>query len=79
VTRIRTTILLAGSLLLGCSDPVPDVPLPDLAGAEAEIVAAVDQARAAVLAEPQNDERWGALADRYMAHGWRREAAACYD
>jgi len=74
----RALAALTALLLVGCGNATPEIPLPDLAGAEAEIVAAVDEARAAILAQPASGERWGALADRYMAHGWRREAAACY-
>ena len=71
-------VLLACVLPLQCAGDGPEIPLPDLAGAETEIVMAVTRARNAVRSDPGSGERWGALGDRYMAHGWRREAAACY-
>ncbi|NIM63198.1 MAG: hypothetical protein GTO30_16625, partial [Acidobacteria bacterium] len=36
------------ALLAACANPAPEIPLPDLGGAEAEIVSAVEEARAAV-------------------------------
>jgi tetratricopeptide (TPR) repeat protein len=74
----RFSVVGFGLLVIACGDTSPEIPLPDLAGAEVEIVVAVDRARSDVRADPGSSDHWGALADRYMAHGWRREAATCY-
>jgi tetratricopeptide (TPR) repeat protein len=77
--RRGAVFLLVGVLSLHCSGDGPNIPLPDLSGAGSEIVMAVTQARDEVRSDSGSGERWGALGDRYMAHGWRREAATCYE
>jgi len=75
----RCAPLVVLLLLAGCAgrEP-PEVPEPDLAGAEPEIAAAVEAARQAVIEAPDSAAAWGALGDRLRAHGWGPEAARCY-
>jgi tetratricopeptide (TPR) repeat protein len=72
--------ILAGLLsVAGCGGPAgPEIPLPELEGVDPDIVQAVEQARAAVQAQPEAAAAWGALGDRYYAHEWYDEAAACF-
>ncbi len=63
---------------LVCCAPAVPVPEPDLEQAEEEVRQAVEQAQRKVREEPRSASAWGALGDRYRAHLWLREAAACY-
>ena len=70
---------IAGLLLVivACA-PRLQVPVPDLRGAEDDVVQAVQEAVERVRAEPGSAELWAALGDRYMAHRWHTAAAECY-
>jgi tetratricopeptide (TPR) repeat protein len=55
-----------------------DLPEPDLADVELEIATAVEQARAAVVADPRSAAAWGRYGSFLMAHEWFVEAAICF-
>jgi tetratricopeptide (TPR) repeat protein len=77
---------LLGLLALACGqDPAPapvasadPVPLPALAHVDPDVVAAIQEARAAVARELSSGKAWGRLADRYFVHDFMDEAARCY-
>ena len=79
---MRIAVLAAAVLAgLGCGgDRSPEaVPLPDLAQvAEERLLAAVREARAAVVEDPASAAAWGRLGHIYLAHGWPQEASECY-
>jgi tetratricopeptide (TPR) repeat protein len=56
----------------------PEIPLPSLAGVELEVAEAINQARAAVLREPDSSKAWGDLGDHYFVHNFLAHAAQCY-
>lgn len=79
--RTQGAVGLVGlALVIACvgGEPPVEIPSVDLSRAEPEIVEAVKLALAAVRDEPDSARAWGALGDRYVAHGWREEAAASY-
>ena len=55
------------------------IPLPSFQDVDPDVVAAVEDARAKVVAAPSSAEAWGALADRFAAHHFLEEAIACYE
>ncbi len=65
----RMLPLLMGAFLLHCAGDLPEIPLPDLAGAEEKFVAAVKRARAGVRDQPESADAWGALAQVYLIVG----------
>ncbi|MEQ1895490.1 MAG: hypothetical protein ABL998_23370, partial [Planctomycetota bacterium] len=82
---MRSAALLA-LLALACgqtSAPAPvassdPVPLPALEHVDPDVIAAIQEARAAVARELTNGKAWGRLADRYFVHDFMDEAALCY-
>ena len=56
---------------------VPEPPAVDLAGADPEVAAAVESARAAVRREPSSGAAWGHLGMVLRAHDFGPEANAC--
>lgn len=54
------------------------VPLPNLARVDPDIVRAVEEARAGVLAAPEASEAWAGYGDRLSVHQFLTEAAAAY-
>jgi tetratricopeptide (TPR) repeat protein len=80
-------IALAAVLLPACEHDAPapprppatrTIPLPDLAGVDSDVVAAVELARKAVEDDPGSAETWGRLGNRYFVHDFVREAAQCF-
>ena len=71
---------LGATLLLAIfgGGPGLEVPIPELGGAEDDVVRAVHEAAERVRDEPRSAESWAALGDRYTAHRWHAEAARCY-
>jgi tetratricopeptide (TPR) repeat protein len=55
--------------------PMPDIPLD---GASAEIVDAVNGAKARVLDDPYSADAWGGLGDLLSANGFPMQAIICY-
>lgn len=82
--RFRLLVLCAVLLLAGASvggylvwrRSAPIVPTIATAGLDAEVVAAVEQARADVLAEPRSAAAWGRLGMVLFAHDMYAESAA---
>ena len=54
------------------------VPRPDLAGADAELVGAIDAAEQEVRREPRSAQKWGELGLMLMTHGYWSEAERCF-
>jgi len=80
VVSARVGLTLALLLFAPACAPAPGdaVPYPDLAGVEADVVRAVDEARASVEADPESAKAWGQLGMRYFAHEFNPEALACF-
>ncbi len=55
-----------------------EIPLASFEDVDPDVVRAVQQARAAVEAEPESGKAWGELGDRYAAHHFLDEAILCY-
>ncbi len=73
---MRRAALALTLLLAACTGA--EIPRPDLTGAEAEVVEAVESAQKDVQENPRNAAAWGALGDRYRAGLWLEAAAAAY-
>jgi len=74
-------VLAAGLLLLstGCHRGTSlEPPLPEMEGAELPVIQAVQDARQAVLRQPDSPEAWARYGDRLATHRWDMEAIACY-
>lgn len=56
----------------------PQPPELNLAGADPEVAAALEEAREAVIRQPQSAETWGLLARRLHAASLLDQAAVCY-
>jgi tetratricopeptide (TPR) repeat protein len=69
----------AAAVLLGLWLP-PIPPPPEIAaqGVDPEVVEALNQARAAVLASPRSARAWGALGELFLAHVYHPEAIQCF-
>jgi tetratricopeptide (TPR) repeat protein len=68
----------AGGTQSSSQETAVEIPLPDLSRAEAEVVRAVEQARAAVGQTPDSAAAWGLLGDTLRSSGWFTDAALCY-
>ncbi|MCP3978095.1 MAG: tetratricopeptide repeat protein [bacterium] len=77
MNRTRSWLLVAALGVLACA-AAPEIPRPDLTGAEQEVVAAVETAQRRVTQEPQSPEAWGELGERYRAQQWNLQAVECY-
>ncbi len=80
MSRALVAALIA--LLAACGGAAgsgSDVPLPDYVDVNADVVRAVEEARAAVEAAPDSAEAWGGLGDRFSAHRFLEEAIVCYE
>lgn len=79
--RLALALLLAAA----CSAEAPAgpppaddaIPLPELAGVDPDVVAAIETAVAAVRAESSADA-WGRLGNRYFVHDFLPEAERCF-
>jgi tetratricopeptide (TPR) repeat protein len=56
-----------------------EIPQPILDNAEPALREVIERAQQAVRDDPQSAAAWGELGDRYRAHVWVIEAAACYE
>ena len=59
------------------SDP-SEVPLPDLAGVEPDVVHAIEADQRALRAALEDPDAWGELGARYMVHEFQESAAECF-
>jgi len=80
---VRACLVLVTILITGCDrgrgpPQQSDVPRPDIAGAPAAVIAAVRDARQAVLDDPEDAGAWGHYAIVLHAHAWTDEAATAY-
>ena len=77
----RLRLLALGVLLAACGPTggAPEVPRPEMTGAEPEVIEAVDAAREAVRQDPTSAETWGRLGNRLSVHDFRAEALRCYE
>jgi tetratricopeptide (TPR) repeat protein len=57
----------------------PEIPRPDLAGADPELIRVIDNAEAAVRRAPRSAEAWGELGLLLSAHRYAPQAEACFD
>jgi tetratricopeptide (TPR) repeat protein len=57
----------------------PDIPRPDLDGADPKLVEDIDNARAVVWSAPRQPERWGRLGMLLAAHSFTAEAVQCFE
>lgn len=81
----RLALALAALLAVACSAETPAVPsaaadalpVPDLAGVDPDVVAAIETALAAVRTEASADA-WGRLGNRYFVHDFLPEAERCF-
>lgn len=60
------------------SAALPQIPDPDLTGAEPQVVEVLHNARSAVLADPRSAKAWGIYGVTCDAHGLNVEAEICY-
>ncbi|HLJ93950.1 MAG TPA: tetratricopeptide repeat protein [Gemmataceae bacterium] len=58
--------------------PIPEPPAVDLAGVDPAIVAAVEQAQAAVRTTPDSPSTWGHLGMILLTHDFTAEARTCF-
>jgi tetratricopeptide (TPR) repeat protein len=72
------TLLCGVALAAGACAPAMEVPLASMDGVDPDVVRAVQEARAAVEANPTSGTAWGDLGDRYAAHHFLPEAVRCY-
>lgn len=77
---MRARLLLAALVpVLACAHAEPSaVPELALAGVESEVAAALEEARAEVLREPDSSQAWGRFGDHCFVHHFLSQAAACY-
>jgi tetratricopeptide (TPR) repeat protein len=57
---------------------LPEPPLPDLTGADEEVVETIQQAREKVLQARKSSAAWGHLGEVLLAHTFNREANLCF-
>jgi tetratricopeptide (TPR) repeat protein len=57
----------------------PAIPRPDLAGADEELVEAIDTAEQQIRRQPRSAAAWGDLGLVLRSHGYRNEAATCFE
>jgi tetratricopeptide (TPR) repeat protein len=69
---------LVALAVLAAAAPPPAPPQPDLGGLEDGVVAAVERARADVVADPDSAPSWGRLGAVLQVHGFLEQAATCY-
>lgn len=58
--------------------PLPEPPVPDLDGADQEVVQMIEQAREKVLRERKSASAWGRLGEVLLAHTFNPEANFCF-
>jgi tetratricopeptide (TPR) repeat protein len=56
----------------------PDPPLPDLAGADPEVVEVIQEARDDILSHLSSSPAWGKLGKLLYAHQFNKEASVCF-
>ncbi len=72
-------VAVLGIVLFACRPGSSvEVPLPSFEDVDPDVVRAVQEARAAVEANPESGTTWGELGDRYAAHHFLDEAIRCY-
>jgi len=73
-------VLLLLPALYACgSEPQLEIPLPQMAEVDPDVARAIEQVRAAVVADPESAKAWGALADCYAGHHFIDQAIPCYE
>ncbi len=76
---VGIAVLMLGLVFFACRRGASvEVPLASLEDADPDVVRAVQEARAAVEADPESGKKWGELGDRYAAHHSLNEAILCY-
>ncbi len=81
--RLWLVLALAGLGVVGAgwwfgTGTTPTPPLPDLTGADPEVIDLIGSARRDVLAAPRSGAAWGRLGMVLRAHDFAREADVCF-
>jgi tetratricopeptide (TPR) repeat protein len=76
---VSALVLLAAALVYLHLSRSPAPPEVDVAGVDPAIVAALSQAREAVLESPRSAEAWGRLGMVLVVHDYRPQANVCFD
>jgi tetratricopeptide (TPR) repeat protein len=73
-------VVLAGALVVWQKWPHPttEPPLPDLTGADVEVVEVIEEARQEVVRARSSASAWGHLGKVLLAHEFNREANRCF-
>jgi tetratricopeptide (TPR) repeat protein len=73
---LAAIVVIAGAVLWWRGRP--NVPRPDLAAADPELVSAIDAAEAEIRREPRSAAKWGELGLLLMTHSFWPEAERCF-
>jgi tetratricopeptide (TPR) repeat protein len=71
-------VAVALGVWLGRPQPPPEPPLPDLTGADQEVVEIIQKARDKVLGARSSATAWGQLGEVLLAHDYNPDANRCF-
>jgi tetratricopeptide (TPR) repeat protein len=77
---VVAVLALAVGLVVWLNWPrqLPEPPLPDLSGVDAEVVEVIQEARQEVLRAPSAADAWGQFGEVLLAHEFNQEANHCF-